>query len=48
MDSLTKQQIDYLEEMIQRRMENTGESRDESCEHITNYLKGLINYGTYL
>ena len=36
--TLTKPQIDALEDMIKRRIDNTGESRKEACEHIRNYL----------
>ena len=38
MTTLNKEQIDALEDMIQRRVENTGESRKEACEYIKNYL----------
>ena len=48
MDSLTREQVAALDEMVARRMENTGESRDESCLHITNYLKDLLDEQHYL
>lgn len=38
MTIITEQQIKALEDMISRRMENTGESRKEASQHITNYL----------
>ena len=43
MKDLTKQQIDAIEEMIARRMSNTGESRAEACAHIYNYLTNGTN-----
>ena len=36
---LTKEQIDNVEAMIERRMSNTGESRTEACEYIATYLR---------
>jgi hypothetical protein len=39
---LTKEQVAAIEDMIGRRMENTGETREQACEHIANYLtRGL-------
>lgn len=32
-----------IEEMIQRRMDNTGETRDESIKHIIRYLESINN-----
>lgn len=39
---LTAEQINYLEETIERRMANTGETREEACEHLANYLSNRI------
>ena len=36
---LTEQQIKLLEDMIQRRITNTGESREQASKHISAYLK---------
>lgn len=36
--NLTTAQVEALEETIERRMINTGESREEACEHIANYI----------
>jgi hypothetical protein len=44
--TLNKEQIDALEDMIQRRVENTGESRKEACEYIKNYLINGFPFGT--
>ena len=41
-NDLTQEQIDAIEGMIARRMENTDESREEACTHIANYLKKLL------
>lgn len=42
MTELTKEQVDALEGMIKRRVDNTGESRKEACDHIRNYfINGL-------
>ena len=37
-DTLTPQQIKAVEDMIARRMDNTGETRKQACDHILNYL----------
>ena len=34
----TEYQLALLEEMIERRMINTGESREEACIYISKYL----------
>ena len=34
----TEYQLALLEEMIERRMFNTGESRKDACIHISKYL----------
>jgi hypothetical protein len=44
LSTLAQEQMDILDEMIQRRMDNTGESRDEACDNLANYFKGLISY----
>ena len=36
----TEYQLALLEEMIERRMLNTGESRTDACVHISKYLLG--------
>lgn len=38
---LTKEQIDGIEGMISRRIENAGETREQACAHILNYLTSL-------
>ena len=38
--------IEQLEEMIERRMVNTGETRDEACNHILAYLTNTTNWVT--
>ena len=40
MTDKTKYQLALLEEMIERRMLNTGESRTDACVHISKYLLG--------
>ena len=40
--SLTDQQIQALEDMITRRMENTGEDRETAVWHIRSYLSCMI------
>jgi len=39
---LTDQQIDALEDMISRRMENTGEDRETAVWHIRAYLSSMV------
>ena len=34
----TPEQITALEDMIARRMENAGETREQACGHISAYL----------
>ena len=42
----TREQIEILEGMIESRMLNTGESRDEACAHMRDWLeKRLIMLG---
>jgi len=36
----TEYQLALLEDMIEHRMLNTGESREEACIHISKYLLG--------
>ena len=36
----TEYQLALLEEMIERRIINTGESREEACIYISKYLLG--------
>lgn len=42
-DTKIQEQLGHLEEMIQRRINNTGETRKEACEHIINYLTNSGN-----
>lgn len=39
---LTQEQIDALEGMIKRRMDNTNETREQACAHIADYLNGKL------
>ena len=39
---LTRDQIKGLEGMIERRMSNTGETRQQACAHISSYLKSRV------
>lgn len=39
MNELTPEQIDALEDMIARRMANTGETRREACTHIARFFE---------
>ena len=41
-DKLDDKLINEAEAMIARRMQNTGESREEACNHIANYLQQLM------
>lgn len=36
-----KEMVDCLEEMVQRRLSNTNESRAEALEYITTYLEKM-------
>ncbi len=36
----TEYQLALLEDMIERRIINTGESREEACIHISKFLLG--------
>ena len=38
-EELTQKQIDAIEGMIKRRIDNTDETREEACAHILAYLK---------
>ena len=35
---LTDNQKKLLDETVERRMKNTGETREQAVEHITNFL----------
>jgi len=37
-NELTANQKKALDEMLERRMENTGETREQAVEHITKFL----------
>ena len=39
---LTQEQINAIEDMIARRMENTGEDRETACRHICSYLSSRM------
>ena len=39
---LTQEQIDALEDMISRRMENTGEDRETAVYHIRTVLSSML------
>ena len=39
---LTDEAIEEIEAMIARRMSNTGETREEACDHILGTLR-LLN-----
>ena len=39
---MTQEQINALEDMIARRMENTGEDRAAAAAHIQAYLESLL------
>ena len=42
-NELTQTQLEEMaESMIARRIENTGESREEAATHIANYLKSRM------
>jgi hypothetical protein len=40
------EQLQAIEEMIQRRMKNTGETRQQSAAHLYNYLTSVSNSPT--
>ncbi len=40
---LTQEQINGIEGMISRRIENAGETREQACSHILNYLQSRLN-----
>jgi len=41
-NELTQEQIDGIEAMIKRRMDNTDETRAQASDHIVNYLQKLL------
>ena len=41
--NLTDEQKQFADDMVTRRMENTGESRAEAVDHVVNYLRGLAS-----
>ena len=41
-EDLTEEQINALEAMITRRMENTGEDREYAVWHIRSYLQCMV------
>jgi len=43
---LTKKQQDAIEQMIARRIKNTGETRQQACSHILSYLTYEANQDT--
>ena len=40
---LTDDAVEALEGMVARRMSNTGETREEACDHIMDTLRLLID-----
>ena len=40
---LTEEQIDAIESIIKRRMENTGETRAQASEHISSLLLARLS-----
>ena len=44
MNELTKEQKQACDDMVTRRMQNTGESRNDAIDHVVNYLQGLAVY----
>jgi len=43
MTELTDEQKEAIEQMIARRIENTGETRKQACSHILSYLTYEVN-----
>ena len=41
-NALTAEQIEALEGMITRRMESTGQTREQATKHLENYLKNRV------
>ena len=41
-NELNSEQMQAIEEMIARRMTNTGESREEACDQLSEIFEGLI------
>jgi hypothetical protein len=41
-NSLSAEQKLALDEMVERRMRNTGESREDAAAHIAKYLAGNV------
>ena len=41
--NLTNEQKQAVDDMVTRRMENTGESKAEASKHIIKYLRGLAS-----
>jgi hypothetical protein len=37
-EELSKEVVDAFEGIIQRRIENTNETREQACKHIADYL----------
>ena len=46
MTELSPDQKNSLDEMVLRRMENTGETREEASQFLASYLQGLIDYNS--
>ena len=40
---LTPELKDAIDEMVQRRMENTNETEEVAAEHILKYFEGLVD-----
>ena len=42
--TLTTEQKDAIDEMVQRRMTNTNETEEQAAEHLIKYFEGLAEY----
>ena len=40
--TLTQEQIDALEGVVKRRMENTGETRSQAVDHVCHYFEQVL------
>ena len=42
-EELTQEQIDAIESIIARRIQNTGETREQASEHISSLLLARLS-----
>ncbi len=42
-EKLTQEQIDAIEDVLARRMQNTGETRAQASEHIASLLQARLS-----